>query len=162
MKKKIRGVSFLTFIIFRVFSYAAPPGPCVPMVVSAGDTLCAGDTLLLKADSLFSYTWFPFNGLNVSTGGRVSAFPTITTTYTITGKYNNGCPDATPGTTTTYTVTGSNPCMSESKTIEVRVNPGPTIVVSGNVSLCPGNSSILSANGASQYTWVPDSRCIFT
>lgn len=59
-----------------------------------------------------------------------------------------------PLQTTTYTVTGSLGTCSSIATIQLSVNPNPTVtVVSVQTLVCKGNQATLTAIGADSYTW---------
>jgi gliding motility-associated-like protein len=93
-------------------------------------TICAGETAILTANGAASYTWS--TGQNTNT---LSVSPTNTITYTVSG--TNG------------TCTGSN-------TAVVSIAPTPALVVGTNsITLCSGQSTTLTASGATNYTWVP-------
>lgn len=67
--------------------------PCLApntTVTPASATICAGNTTSLTANGADSYTWLPSTGLSSSTGATVTANPTSTTTYTVTGTFG-GC-----------------------------------------------------------------------
>lgn len=91
-------------------------------------TICPGQTITLTANGATSYTW--------STGA---------TTNTI---------NVAPSSTTSYTVNGMSGLCSGNKTTTVTVSSTPTISV-GNATICAGNSTTLTANGATSYTWAP-------
>ena len=61
-----------------------------------------------------TYTWAPALGLSATTGAAVTATPTVSTVYTITGTQANGCPGTTTASTTVnplptaYTVYGTS------------------------------------------------------
>lgn len=59
----------------------------------------------------------------------------------------------TPTTNTVYSVTAidANSCTATS-TLNVNISQNPTVTVSGSV-VCVGSSIVLTANGASSYTW---------
>ncbi len=99
-------------------------------------TICYGScaTLTVSGSPCESYTWTPSTGLSATTGSSVSACPTVTTTYTVTGSDKNGCVAA--------------------GTVVVTVNPTPTISVP-SASVCYGNCAVLTASGATSYTWSP-------
>ncbi len=60
----------------------------------------------------------------------------------------------TPTNTTTYTVTGSSGGCSGTATVSVTVNPLPTVIASADpTSICEGETSTLTADGASTYSW---------
>ena len=112
----------------------------LPVISSSpsNPSVCIGNSVSISANGGVTYTWAPSSGLSATTGTTVSANPTSTTTYTITGTDGNGC-------TNTATVT-------------VTVNPLPVIAVNPNpATICNGSNIILSASGASTYTWSPAS-----
>jgi len=41
------------------------------------------------------------------------------------------------------------------ETIDINVNPQPTVIVGNNVSICVGNDIVLTASGAASYSWTP-------
>jgi len=102
-----------------------------PTVTVNSPTICIGATTTLTASGANTYTWNPTTGLSSSTGTSVSANPTVTTTYTITG--NNGC------VTTTVT--------------SIEVNALPTLTITGTTTICNGQSTALTAIGANTYSW---------
>lgn len=61
------------------------------IVASNDDTICLGDTITISASGGFAYSWD--NGLSPtpSINPNEIIFPTITTTYTVTGIDNKGC-----------------------------------------------------------------------
>ena len=95
-------------------------------------SICTGGngTSLTVTGSATSYSWS--NGLG--------------TTATVT---------ANPSSTTVYTVTASNGNCSASASATVHVSSAPTAAISpGNVSLCPGNNTVIAANpNGSAYVW---------
>lgn len=101
-------------------------------VVASPSIICAGSSSTLTAtSSATSYTWLP---------GPSSANPYF----------------VTPATSTIYTVTGRDGSCTRTKTISVTVIPNPTISISASSpSICLGNSTTLTANGATSYTWLP-------
>lgn len=105
--------------------------PNVTLTASASPTIiCSGQSSTLTASGASTYTWNP--------GG-------ITTASTI----------VTPTATTIYTVTGSNGTCYNTQTVQVTVNPTPTLSITGTASLCTGNSTTLTASGANTYIWSP-------
>jgi gliding motility-associated-like protein len=100
--------------------------------------ICLGDTTQISASGAVNYFWSPAVGINPTTGPIVDAFPTITTTYQVIGTDANGCAD-----TAFVTVT---------------VNQLPVVTASTSDSIiCAGDSTVLFANGALTYEWVPSS-----
>ncbi|MGE0635668.1 MAG: PKD domain-containing protein [Bacteroidia bacterium] len=103
--------------------------------VTANSSVCAGSSVTLTAVGATNYTWSPATGLNTTTGATVIA---------------------TPATTTTYTVTGSGSCTTCTATTTVTVNPIPTVnVTPAAPAICSGQSTTLTASGATTYTWSP-------
>ena len=73
-----------------------------------------------------------------------------------TFEWNNGSTDSSilvsDASTYTVTVHDTNGCTTTANA-SVSVNPLPQGVISGNTSLCPGESSTLTASGANSYHW---------
>ena len=100
----------------------------VPNVtLNSSPTICAGQIATLIANGATSYLWS--NGM---TGNSISVSPATTTTYTVTG-----------------TTAG---CSSAPASTQVTVNPTPLITVNSQ-SICAGQSTNLTANGAVNYLW---------
>lgn len=204
--------SFLESIRIPV-SVTVNPLPTVLLNPSVS-TICVGASAVLTANGANTYSWSPATGLTATTGSPVTATPTVTTTYIVTGTDLNGCSStatrsitvnplptvtitaganavclgistsltangantyswspsatlsastgatvtATPTATTTYTVIGTNTTTgcTKSATKAITVNPLPNVAVSSAAnSVCLGNSTSLTATGASTYTWSP-------
>jgi PKD repeat protein len=103
--------------------------------VNAGNdvTICSGETTLLNASGGTNYSWSPTIGLTNPNASNPTAFPTSTTTYTVTAT-TNGC------------------SATDQVTITVAT---PTISAGADVSICEGQSIQLGVNGGSNYTWSP-------
>jgi gliding motility-associated-like protein len=115
---------------------AVNPLPTLSATPSSA-TLCIGDSVTLNINGANTYTWSPSAGLNQSTGSQVKASPMATTTYTITGTNANGC--------------------TNTQTISVTVNPLPVLsILPANPTICLSESITLTANGATSYTWTPN------
>jgi gliding motility-associated-like protein len=94
--------------------------------------ICIGGTSTLTASGASTYTWQP---INISVN-PVAVSPTVTSIFTVTGTNTLGC--------------------TASGTVQVNVNALPNVTATGNPTLtCIGNTSTLSASGASTYTWIP-------
>jgi len=107
---------------------ATPP----PTVTISGSTVtCNGIADVLTAGGALSYTWSANAGS--ATTATVAPTPTVNTTYTVTGIDINGC--------------------KNTSTLSVTVNALPVITIAGTNTICLGNSTILTASGASTYTW---------
>lgn len=96
--------------------------------ISGNTTVCVGSSLILSAAGAATYVW----NTNATTN-TISVSPNQGTTYTVTGTDVNGCVDA------------------EIKSITV--NALPVVALSGNMTLCAGETATLLANGASTYSW---------
>lgn len=103
------------------------------LTVSPNTSICSGASTTLTAGGATSYSWSPSTGLSASTGASVNA---------------------SPSTTTTYTVTGTSGACSSTQTVTVTVTP-LALTVSPNTSICNGGSTVLTAGGATNYSWSP-------
>ncbi|MDP3557765.1 MAG: S8 family serine peptidase [Bacteroidota bacterium] len=97
-----------------------------PVISITAPTVCAGNSGTLTASGATSYTW--------STGPFTASI------------------SASPSVTTVYTVTGSNGTCSSNKTGTIVVTPNPTVSVS-NQSICAGGTATITASGATTYSW---------
>ena len=99
-----------------------------PTVFAGSDIeLCEGGDIVLVASGAQTYSWD-----NGAVNG-VSFIPTITTNYIVTGTNAYGCQDQ--------------------DNLLVTVNALPTISAGANQTICMGDSILLQANGAANYTW---------
>ncbi len=99
-------------------------------------TICNGNSTSLTASGESTYTWSPSTGLSGTSGASVTANPTVTTTYNVSG-------------------TDASSCI-QTQTVTVTVNSLPTISISPtSATICAGSSTTLTASGASSYTWSP-------
>lgn len=109
--------------------------PTPTVGVTASSTLvCPGTQATLTGSGATTYNWAPGTGLSSTTGAVVTA---------------------SPSALTNYTVTGTTGVCSNTAVITVSVVPALAITVSGNFTICPGGSTTLTANGATNYTWSP-------
>ena len=107
------------------------PSPIIMTSITL-PTICVGGSTTITASGAASYTWMPGN----LTGSSVTVSPTATTTYTVTGTNSQGC--------------------STNSSATVTVNGLPVVSASSNPSsICIGNSTSISATGASTYAWMP-------
>ncbi|MEI6020245.1 MAG: hypothetical protein WCR21_03890, partial [Bacteroidota bacterium] len=121
-----------------------PPGSCLPItrvinlsfappttLAATPATVCSGSSVNLTASGATSYTWNPGNIVAAST----TVAPLSTSIYSLTSR--------------TGTCVGNY-------TVQVNVNPLPTIIASSpGGSVCSGANTTLSAIGAINYTWLP-------
>lgn len=100
-----------------------------PAIVASSPTVCSGVSATLTATNASNYVWNP--------GGSTASAITVT-----------------PGATTLYTLTGINGNCSNNAIQTLTVVPNPVIVVPG-ANICSGNSTVITASGASSFTWTP-------
>ncbi len=97
--------------------------------------VCPGDTVILTAQNSNLYAWTPTGGAGQNTS-IYTVTPMTATTYTVNGIDLNGCTSTT--------------------TIAVQVLTSPTVTASNSHSIiCQGDSTILTATGAINYSWAP-------
>ena len=89
-------------------------------------SVCAGQSVLLTGSGATTYTW--------STGSNAVSV------------------NVTPTATATYTLNGTSSGCSGTKTVQVTVNPIPTLTAN-NTTICAGGTATLTAGGANTYTW---------
>jgi len=105
-----------------------------PTVTVNNGTICNGGSTTLTANGATTYSWSPGTGLSATTGASVSANPTVTTVYT---------------------VTGANGTCTSTATSTVSVVTNPTVTVN-TATICAGQqTATLTANGATTYVWSP-------
>ncbi|MBS1648035.1 MAG: gliding motility-associated C-terminal domain-containing protein, partial [Bacteroidetes bacterium] len=109
----------------------------LPTITINTASICIGQqTATLTANGASTYTWSPNVNLSATTGNPVTATPSSTQAYTVSGTDANGCVNA--GSTT------------------VTVNPLPTVVVT-SAAICLGQqTATLTAAGAGTYAWSPN------
>src|SRR3989344_3717371 len=106
-------------------------------------TICSGNAVDFDAagstyeDTLLWY--FPGGTPTV-----VPSAPTASVTYANTGTYD----------AILYTI-GGGCSLFDSAFVTITVNPSPTVNVSGSAEICNGSSTVLTASGATSYTWAP-------
>ncbi|NVO03323.1 MAG: T9SS type A sorting domain-containing protein [Bacteroidetes bacterium] len=59
------------------------------------NSICLNSSTIINAFGANTYSWSPSAGLSSTTGNNVTAFPSSTTIYTITGTAGNGCQNTT-------------------------------------------------------------------
>lgn len=103
------------------------PTPNLNLNVS-DNFICSGESVTVTVSGASSYLW-----TNNATSSVVVEAPAATTVYGVTGT-DNGC--------------------SSTQTVQVDVFT-PAVSVSGSTAVCLGNTTTLTASGASSYTWEP-------
>ena len=97
------------------------------VTISGAESVCAGSSTTLTASGADSYVWN-----NQQTDASIEVSPAEPTTYTVTGT-TDGC--------------------SATATHNVSVVSAPTVTISGDESVCTGESTRLTAEGATSYEW---------
>ena len=115
----------------QTISISVTPTPTLLAVVS-NSAICSDSSVVLTASGASTYQW------DANAGNAITATVTVT-----------------PLSSIVYTVTGSNGACSSTQTVSVMVNPTPTISVSGSYSVCNGQTTTLTAQGATTYSWSP-------
>jgi len=98
----------------------------LPTVTVTSSTICIGQTATITASGASTYVWN-------------------------TGSLSNTITDA-PSANTSYTVLGSSSNCTNSAIANVSVTPLPTVTVNSS-TICSGQTTTLTANGASAYLW---------
>lgn len=108
--------------------------PTIVVTPPSGESCVSPKTVVtFTASGASSYSWAPSTGLSGTTGDRVEASPSATTTYTVTGTNGYGCKN----------------------TAKVTYNINVTTVTVNSAQYCSGGSATLTAGGASTYMWTP-------
>lgn len=108
----------------------------LPVVVTIPDTtICPGTGVQLNTTGANGYSWLPATGLNAA---------------------NVPDPVATPASPTQYIVSGAdaNGCIGKD-TVNIGLNPLPTITTSNDTSICNTGNVQLNATGGTNYAWSP-------
>ncbi|MBL8000498.1 MAG: T9SS type A sorting domain-containing protein [Flavobacteriales bacterium] len=107
------------------------PTVLVNGVAAATGSFCnpGGTPVALNASGASTYAWSPASGLSATTGASVTASPSASTTYTVSGTDGNGCVN-----TATAAITVASP-------------PANVTAASAQSTICAGASTTLSATG---------------
>lgn len=109
-------------------TYSVTVNPLPTVYAGANQTVCANTSVTLAGSGANTYTWTG----SVTDGAAFTA--TVSDTYIVTGTDNNGC--------------------TNKDTVDVIVNPLPTISTgTNNITVCQSTTLTLSGAGASTYTW---------
>jgi gliding motility-associated-like protein len=109
----------------------------LPVVFAGNDiAVCTGDSVQLNATGALNFIWSQGLTLSDSTIANPKASPPSLTTYVVTGTDLNGCMDT--------------------DTINVNIN-GLILATGPNVTICAGDSTVLSVSGAQTFIWSPAS-----
>lgn len=111
--------------------------PTVSILSVSNTTICPGNTSVINPGGATSYVLNPGN----VAGSSFTVSPLSSTVYTISGINAAGC---------------ISPASSVS-TVTISVTPTQSISIASisNTSICPGNSSVITLNGAGSYQLLP-------
>ncbi|MFN8303116.1 MAG: choice-of-anchor D domain-containing protein [Saprospiraceae bacterium] len=101
----------------------------ISVAISGDLDICQGENTTLTASGGTSYLWSPGG----ATTSAITVSPSSTTTYTVT-------------------VTGTGGCTNTAVAV-VTVTPLPNAMISGDLNICPGESTTLTASGGGTYLW---------
>ncbi|GAB5539462.1 MAG: hypothetical protein Salg2KO_15650 [Salibacteraceae bacterium] len=107
----------------------APDAQINPIV----NTICIGDTINISATGGVQYQWSPTATLTTPNAQQTGAFPSTTTTYTVTVTDANGCSANTSDDVNVFPLTQANAGV--------------------DVEICQQESIQLSASGGVMYQW---------
>jgi hypothetical protein len=100
----------------------------IPVVSAGADVaICTGNNTVLTASGATTYSWS-----TGQTGASITVDPTTNTTYTVTG-FNGAC--------------------SATDSVDVTVNPLPSVSISGTLTYCVGSNTTLDAGSFVSYLW---------
>jgi hypothetical protein len=99
---------------------------------------CQGQSISITATGGTTYVWSPSAGLNTTTGNTVIASVNGPSVYTVTGTDSNGCVNTDQ--------------------VNVAVYTNPAISLSGDNLICFGETTTISAVGATNFVWQPGSQ----
>ncbi|MGV3637700.1 MAG: gliding motility-associated C-terminal domain-containing protein, partial [Flavobacteriales bacterium] len=95
--------------------------------------------------------------VSITGTSQICAGRPATLTATANGAlfWNTGAttPSITVTAAGTYSATATNACGSSSASFTVTESPGPTVSITGVLSICDGASTTLTASGADTYGW---------
>ncbi len=109
--------------------------PAAPTLTASSTSLCPGGTSVLTASGCSgTVTW----STGATGSNSITVSPAVSTTY------NAIC--------TTFPVSGIY-CQSANASIGISVNAVPVASIAGNLSICAGQTTTLTASGGSTYRW---------
>lgn len=108
-----------------------------PFSVSAGDTICFGESVNLQAKGGTKYLWYPSAGLSNDTIGNPVAKPDTTTNYQV--------------------IIHQGYCFTDTVKLRIMVNPIPIVAITGDSVIYLGEKAHLSVQGSfiDYYKWTP-------
>lgn len=101
----------------------------------ADTTTCIGVPIQLNGSGGVTYAWEPSNLVDDASQQSPIATPIVDTWFYLTITATNGCTDR--------------------DSVLVTLTDGLPVVASGDASICYGDSTVISASGATDYSWSP-------
>jgi hypothetical protein len=126
--------------VLQLYNYSpCTAAPTDPGLIAGNNTICSGAANIYSVAPVAgatSYTWsLPGGWTGTSSSNTISAIPGVNSGI-ISVIAGNGCGNSQPSA------------------INVTVNPSPSLLVTATqFTICKGNSTSLTASGASTYTW---------
>ncbi|MBK8670918.1 MAG: T9SS type A sorting domain-containing protein [Saprospiraceae bacterium] len=102
--------------------------PLPTPAITGNTVICSGASTTLAASGGTTYVWS-----NGATTSAITVSPTSTTTYNVTVTDANGCQASTSVTVSVLTL--------------------PSTIITGNIEVCIGGSTKLTASGGNTYLW---------
>lgn len=139
----VSGVSVTPTDFFKSWTLIDTATMALPISIASvsNNTICSGSSTTITASGATTYTLLPGS---LSPGSSFIVSPISSTTYTISGTLG----------------TGTATCKSTTNTVAntlITVNTTPTVGITSvsNSTICSGNSSVITPNGATSYTLLP-------
>lgn len=120
-------------VIKTVVVHGLPP----VNITASADSICPGQAtgIQLTATGASVYSWTPATGLSCTNCANPTANPQSTTIYIVTGTDTNGCENY--------------------DTVTIHLKPKPVITITGDTTICEGETTQLTASGAISHAWTP-------
>jgi gliding motility-associated-like protein len=118
----------------------SPPLPCMTLSISVVNESCSGyrnDTVFISvsgSEAPYFYNILNYNEHATSNSSSHNFISILPGTYSVQ-------------------VTSGDGCIATQTMVIGSTNLSPTITISGTQTLCPGQTTTLTASGASTYTW---------
>jgi hypothetical protein len=107
--------------------------PTINLSISTNETVCSGTQISCTATGYSSYNWSVSSSLT----------NTINTSFTSVGTSLD----------TMIIVTGGATGCRNSDTVFLTINPIPEVIITGDFAICNGESTTITASGATSYSW---------
>jgi bacillolysin len=121
------------------YNWQLQKNACVSAPIAVTASVSAGPTLTVNSPTICSG-----QSVNLTAGGA--------TTYSWSSGQTTSSIAITPTASTSYTVYGTASACTNSLVSSISVNPNPTVTVN-SATICNGQSTNISASGATTYSW---------